>query len=487
MFSILHISDLHRSRKEPIANADLIASLVADRDRYLGENPSIPTPEAIVVSGDLIYGASINAPAWRDSIHDQYAVAEEFLVELCGRFLQGDRRRLILTPGNHDVCWNTAYRAMKTVAPQDYPRRLDTVLSEPDSVYRWRWSDRTLFKIEDPTQYRQRLDAYWSFASNFYAGTELPLPLDRNRGFQLFELFDRRVLVASFDSTSNNDCFRSTGALQPGAVGSCATTLRESTHAYELKVGLWHHSIQGPPLRSDYMDASCVQQMAAHGFQLGLHGHQHVAGTVTQFVHLDEPRTMAVVSAGSLCAGSGELPRGVNRQYNVVVIDDGFQGARIHVREMGDGQQFTRRRTGEFRVDGSIRVDWQRPMDSAGRYSSAARQNEDRSIECAEYALKSGNPMDAITALRGIDTTTESYGRNLLVQALFDAEDAEAVRALLRKPLNAREAAMLISALVELHDYDAAQDTLDGTAFLDRGTRVTLQERIDTRRMMNRP
>ena len=42
MFTILHISDLHRSKEEPIDNQTLLASLLADQDRYAGENPRIP-------------------------------------------------------------------------------------------------------------------------------------------------------------------------------------------------------------------------------------------------------------------------------------------------------------------------------------------------------------------------------------------------------------------------------------------------------------
>ena len=110
MFSILHISDLHRSKEEPIDNNSLIAALLADHDRYMGESPQIPPVGAIVVSGDLIQGAQIGAPNWQQSMEDQYAVAEGFLSELCDRFLDGDRSRMVLIPGNHDVCWNTSRR-----------------------------------------------------------------------------------------------------------------------------------------------------------------------------------------------------------------------------------------------------------------------------------------------------------------------------------------------------------------------------------------
>ena len=60
-FSILHISDLHRSSADPISNAELISALVQDRDRYLREDPRILPPEAIVVSGDLIQGVGLEA------------------------------------------------------------------------------------------------------------------------------------------------------------------------------------------------------------------------------------------------------------------------------------------------------------------------------------------------------------------------------------------------------------------------------------------
>jgi len=46
MFTILHISDLHRSRDEPVDNDSLVAALVADRDRYSGETPVVPAPNA---------------------------------------------------------------------------------------------------------------------------------------------------------------------------------------------------------------------------------------------------------------------------------------------------------------------------------------------------------------------------------------------------------------------------------------------------------
>jgi 3',5'-cyclic AMP phosphodiesterase CpdA len=103
MFSILHISDLHRSTDDPIDNDSLIAALLSDSDRYTGETPVVPSPDAIIVSGDLIQGAPIGLKGWEAAIVSQYQVAEAFLNNLIYRFLDGDRRKLIIVPGNHDV------------------------------------------------------------------------------------------------------------------------------------------------------------------------------------------------------------------------------------------------------------------------------------------------------------------------------------------------------------------------------------------------
>ena len=218
------------------------------------------------------------------------------------------------------------------------------------------------------------MSVYWDFIEHFYEGVDLIMALDPSRGYHLFEVFDSRILVVAFESIDNNDCYAYSGAIALGTVGKCAMAVRDAGRFYDLKVAVWHHGIQGPPIRSDYMDALCVQEMAGHGFQLGLHGHQHVSGALTQYVHLDQSRAMAVVGAGSLCAGARELPRGENRQYNLVVIDDNFLSGRVHVREMGDGEQFTRKRSGPF-LNGFLEISWQPSNDSLGTALDSREHN----------------------------------------------------------------------------------------------------------------
>lgn len=486
MFSILHISDLHRSHEEPLDNDSLLASLVVDSDRYLGEHPRIPPPEAIVVSGDLIQGVPINTPNWEDRLADQYHIADDFLTKLCDRFLQGNRRAIVLVPGNHDVCWNTSRRAMHAVPSEEYPRSLSDALMVPGSNYRWCWGNQKLYQISDEVVYQQRMSSYWDFIERFYQNVNLPILLDRSRGFHLFEVLDRRVVIAAFESIENNDCFSHVGALSPGIVGTCAMVLRDSVHSYDLKIAVWHHGIQGPPVRSDYMDSFQVQEMTGHGFQLGLHGHQHVSAALTQHVHLDQTQMMAVIGSGSLCAGAKELPRGENRQYNLIVIEDDLEHGRVHVREMGEGGQFTRKRNGIF-LNGFLEITWQSGTTSMGVGSNATDTNRRSAIDHAEAALKANQSSEAVGFLQEVNVDDEPYARTLKIAALQSLEEWPQLVQMLESPQSAEEVIILVSALIESGDFDEAEARLEVSSDLEDGIRRGLQERLEARRMMNQP
>lgn len=483
LFTILHISDLHRSPEEPVDSDSLVAALLGDSDRYLGETPAVPPPGAIVVSGDLIQGAAIGAPKWQDAMRDQYRVAEEFLDHLTKRFLAGDRSKLIIVPGNHDVCWNTSLSAMERVPESEWPRDLRLALVEPDSDYRWSWRDRALYRVRDQNAYAMRMGPYWDFVESFYDGVSLQLPIDRKRGYQLFELLDRRILVAAFDSIDRNDCFSYAGAIPRGAIARCSLHLRDTRHSYGLRVAVWHHSFQGSPQRDDYMEVDQVREMVGLGFQLGMHGHQHVAEATTHFIYLDETQSMGVACAGSLCAGARELPRGVNRQYNLIVIDDSLYRARVHVREMTDGGQFSAKRNGAF-LQGFSELTWQATTDVAGRPIDASVANDRASIMQAEEAMHSGRTQDAIEFLRGIELTPGSYQRKLAIEAFQRAEDWHKLVETIGSPENVEETVFFVTALVKLDLLREAASTLDAVTDLDATTRRALRDQIAAKQVM---
>jgi predicted MPP superfamily phosphohydrolase len=483
LFTFLHISDLHRSPDEPVDNTALVAALINDQDRYVGETPAVPQPDAIIVSGDLMQGAALGQPNWEQAVRDQYHVAEDFLDQLTKRFLGGDRSKVAIIPGNHDVCWNTALDSMEVAADTDPARRnVYATLNEPGTSYRWSWKELQLYRIADANRYAARLDAYWEFVERFYSTTEIRI--DRHRGYQLFDLDDGRIVIAAFDSTHGNDCFCYSGSFKPGVVGRCYLDLRDREQHAMLKVALWHHSVQGPPTRVDYLDISEVYQLAGHGFQLGMHGHQHVAAAAAYYVHRERSQEMAVVSAGSLCAGYRELPRGINRQYNLIVVNDDYSGARIHVREMVEGGHFTRA-SGQGFLQGYTDIAWQVPLDAAGRQIDLAKQNERRTIEKAEHALGNGNWQAALNYIHRVPMPVGSYPRRIGVEAALQGKDWPFLKSLLAGADTDKEKTIYITSLTELGELDEAEKALTDVASVPEAPlKRSLEERIALARLM---
>lgn len=485
MFSILHISDLHRSRHDPIANDTLVAALLADRDRYMLETPEIPCPNAIVVSGDLVHGAPLGAD-YNTEIRQQYEVTYGLLATLADRLLDGDRCRVVIVPGNHDCCWNTAISAMRAVAPRDEPTNIESALLAPGSSYRWSWSERRLYSIGDADEYARRFDAYWDFVERFYEGANLVWPIDRTRGFNLFDLDDGRIVVAAFESLHGNDCYSARGAIEDGAVSRCDLALRDSGNRHRLRVAVWHHSTYGPPERTDYMDVAAVHEMIGVGFRLGMHGHQHYAQTAVQYLHQPDA-ALAVVGAGSLCAGGAELPRGIDRQYNIVAINDDYNGARVHVREMGLGNQFTRTQRGGFGVDGAVVLTWTLPVDPMGRPIDLSSKADAKAVDAAEAALRTGDGNGALRALEQTERPAASYARRLFLKAAQMTDRWDLVVGATTAPENAGELVLLVRALERRNEVAHARAALEGHADrvgLAAHVRRDLEERLDVREMM---
>ena len=251
-FSILHISDLHRSLQDPFSNDELISALVSDRDRYLHENPSISAPEAIIVSGDIIQGVPLRTADYESEIKIQYAMAEAFLDELARRFLSGDRSRLVIVPGNHDVDWNTAFAALMPVDKSDMPENLETALYSANSPYRWDWKTQTLYYIADPDRYEHRMDAFWTFFERFYSGIPGLIKILGRADANLFGLFDNRIGVAAFNSCHGNDCFAFHGMIRKDTIARSHLEMDDSGRIFDLRIAVWHHSIEGAPYQISY-------------------------------------------------------------------------------------------------------------------------------------------------------------------------------------------------------------------------------------------
>jgi hypothetical protein len=486
-FSILHISDLHRSPTDPISNDELVSALVCDRERYIHENPPIAAPESIVVSGDIIQGVRLGTDDHEAKLADQYTIAGEFLDELVRRFLDGDRSRVIIVPGNHDIDWNIAFSAFEPVDGKDIPDNVTALLYAENSDYRWDWKSLTLYRIVDPLKYERRLEMFWQFFERFYAGVPGLLKVQSRADANLFGLCDGRVGVAAYNSCHGNDCFAFHGMIRKEVVARSHLELNDSGKVFDLRMAVWHHSIEGPPYRTDYMDVDIVRGMIGRGFRLGLYGHQHKAQVTPHQVWLPDRERMAVISAGSLCAGAPELPTGVHRQYNILEIADDFRSVRVHVRAMAVANLFSRGQLMDFGGVSFVDLDWEPPRNLVGTAIDTKAARARVAIEEAEAAAKAGNSPRAIELLRPLDLPAGSYERQLFLTAATEVQDWSAIVAVTDPPTTIEELIQRVEAFNRLGDSGSAINALDhfsrqlqlpGSMEVELRRRVNVQETI---------
>jgi hypothetical protein len=191
---------------------------------------------------------------------------------------------------------------------------------------------------------------------------------------------------------------------------------------------------------------------------------------------------MAVVSAGSLCAGARELPRGINRQYNIVVIEDDYKGGRVHAREMGEGGQFSRKTNGEF-LTGYARISWLAQENIAGQIVKPGEANSRRTTLRAEEFLKSGLAKKALEEIMTIDVSTNSYAKRLACEAAIEAKEWGLLKQLLSKPSSEDEIVWLAIALIETRDFSQAAEFIAKHTELAKPVIQQLNDRLAVAQM----
>ena len=330
--SVLHISDLHRDPANPIRNDVLLDSLENDRRHYSAEQtPAVRSPDLIFISGDIIQGIRPDEQDPNARLREQYHEALDFLTDLTDRFMGGDRNRVIVVPGNHDVSAYHFEKSLRRVGIlPDRKKELVTQLFQPGSPLRWSWSDFELYEIADQTLYAQRLAAFVDFYAEFYNGART-YDLDPAKQIDIFDFPAFDLTIAGFSSCYNNDLFNRQGAIHPGCLAFAGTRLRDPSLQDRLRIAVWHHNAEGLPEHSDYMDPDFLQNLIDRGFSLGFHGHQHRPQFLdTRFRHGID-RKITVISAGTLGNGASFRHR---RAYNVIELDTDNRSGRLHVREM---------------------------------------------------------------------------------------------------------------------------------------------------------
>lgn len=470
--TIMHISDLHRDSGSQITTTALLNSLGRDCARYM-DTEGVPGPDLAVVSGDIIYGVRGGEKDGDQKLQAQYDEAYDFLVALADRFFEGDRERVILVPGNHDVSMSHVERAMTPVpVPEEADKKaiLVTRLLGHDPKLRWRWADFCAMEITDPHLYEQRLEPYAQFYNRFYEG---------KRSFSLipgdqFSIHDFPRLGVSFvglSSCHDNDIYNRTGRVHPDALAQAMDAVSPYFKKGLLVISVWHHSIQGGPRETDYVDSDLLQALMDGNCSIGMHGHQHRPQLLEHRFTADRKRGISIISAGTLCGGPRSLPAGRMRAYNLVTLDTQKGKGTIHVRHMVNSDfsspVWAAGYVAEF---GGTSIDFELPKSAAPVIQPLAVAGE------ADQLLRSGAPSAAYEMVKPL--LDDPILRRIAASALADMGDWQEIKEVFKCPRSPAEFILLSEAYEELGEW-AAMRALHSSDFAQRQTDSAIKQRIE--------
>lgn len=322
VFSILHISDLHKD--ESCNYNQLLDSLKADKDKF--PSLGIAPVKYIVVSGDLVHGSNKDdAKEACEEISQQYAEVAVFLQGLVSTFLDGEIRRLVIVPGNHDMNRSISKYAMKPIDVTQVERVKRSYWESfgRKQIYRFDWKTLSFFEINDEVAYSQRFDSFESFYNAFYNSIGRKFPTKPENEAYTLEFPEDNIAFACFNSCYQLDHLNVMGAIDNDSIHSIYNSLCDYYSKGYLVIGVWHHHLYGPPYRDDFMNKDFTEHLSQNHILVGLYGHQHKSEVVEALSDLSDDMDLdkvMLVSAGTLFGSRKEMLPGVKRQYNVINV-----------------------------------------------------------------------------------------------------------------------------------------------------------------------
>lgn len=466
-FSILHISDLH---KDADASYDqLLESLEDDRVAWRSGGHVIMEPSFIVVSGDLIQGCELNMTkqSAKEILDKQYAEVEVFLAKLVEHFLNNDRNRLIIVPGNHDVDRNASQRSMIYVDDNEKDAVYKTFVSlrGKTCLYRWSWKDFAFCKIVKDDIYNERFDAYLRFYNRFYKGVREELEECINY-VEIIDAPDFNISFACYNSCADIDHLNETGKISNAALYCRREELQELYDKHRLIIGVWHHHIYGSPYFPNFMDRDVLRLLHRRHIHIGLFGHQHCAEVADEYRNIEEKgndkESILLISSGTLFGGRKQLTSGKPRQYNVIEIEqmNGVAQVKIHVREDESGDKPA--------------PSWKKHMVAQGDFIEHTvcfkkKKVEDVIMEIDSAVMSGGDMKKSIVELQShLSSNNASEENQILVKFIDDYlqrlnvnEEAEFIIERFNQPQNEIERAYLLQAYMCKNMLEEAQKLAD--------------------------
>jgi len=462
VLTILHMSDLHRSQNAPVSNDMLLSCLLIDLEKQQDENPAIPKCDVVVVTGDIIRGSPIDDANFSVTLTEQYEEAKDFLIRLSEKLFDGDLSRVFVMPGNHDVCWHICKQSMELADTKDLKNvSVSELLGGINSRYRLSLDDAyaKLYHIKDWELYKSRLKYFKAFFDDFYKTQGYTFSYDDNEQVVNFVTSDNRVMFTGFSSLYGNDCYDRRGRICTDAVARNGLRIRKSAlNDIPLKIAFWHHGLESSEYNIDHLNRHEVLPLLIdRGYVLGLHGHQHKGNIVSYEYHLDPERYMPIISAGSLCAGSQEIPEGHRRQYNVIEIDEENFKIKIHVRDWLGNTSFTPARLREFSDKSWTEKELPLLRETEGRKGVLSKISID--LDKADYLIRDAKYNEALGLLIEMPHDIPIV-KKLLIECLPKLGKWDELIALIPKPGRLNELDIIVDALCKRNKFDVADQRI---------------------------
>lgn len=450
--SILHISDIHKAEG---ADFDLLyASLEEDRQRWIDEG--VKNPDYIVLSGDIIQGAHTE-----DEIRNQYLEAETLLNKLTNLYLNGDKERFIIVPGNHDVnrhCTNKAIEGVIELSKKNMKSYYND-----NACLRLDYDNKVLKYITDADAYDKRFELFREFYDRFFDGIRA-YPKDPVNEVSVIPFPHNRICFVCFNSCNMLDHLNTAGDISDEAIDAASKDTERMYKNGYLTVGVWHHNTYGDPYLNGYMRKDILRDLQSINIRVGLFGHQHYSQTAEDYssdLHSEGDRDsrMLVISSGTLY-GEKEATWGkYHRQYNIVEFDmnnqSGYADVSINVRE--------------DRSEGNHKP-YFAPTDSVLHYKVTYKKSDEYEIvrEIAEYANKTGEYGYSILRLQ--NETEASPQTQKLINEYAGKLTSEEIVKYTPSPLNPSHCIQLIGAIRDTRNEEAFERLANDPhieAFLD--------------------
>ena len=444
--SILHISDFHKRTKDKYKN--LLASLKTDSNKYVREN-GVPKPNVIIVSGDLVQGGTT------EEIKEQYEASLDFLVNLTNDFLNGDKKRVVIVPGNHDVDWNITKQSMEVVKPgrkKAEKEAYNEIVKQSHSVdtsslYRWSWNNQKVYMIKDKNKYITRFASFREFFNKFYDGL-YEYPEDEDYQYTFFDIPDLGVSFLGLNSCYNNDHLNRSGTINSICVANASSEIERRVQSGQLVIGVWHHHTIGTPFEDNYLDYTILDTLVGNGIQLSLHGHQHYCAVAREHTDVYDSRRMLLLSTGSLYGGEHIMSYGASRQYNVITLEEKEEKIKISLYSRADMSSRAKDipEWGPGLIKGTSSSSW------TSEIAAPRDMTEYEEIDSIMRAYEStGDYIQALNRIKLVKAKMPMI-RKMILDIMQREEKNEDIASYFMPPITDDEAIALIDAANEIND-----------------------------------